>query len=74
MTLNKKFTTKSSNLVCVVGLGYVGLPLAILISKKFKTLGYDNNPNRIQELKSQIDNTNEVNLLYVRNNVAKKMI
>ena len=43
--------------IAVIGLGYVGLPLAIEFSKKFSTLGYDINENRINELISGIDNT-----------------
>ena len=44
----------------VVGLGYVGLPLAVEFGKKFKTIGYDLSLGRIQELKSGIDVTKEV--------------
>jgi len=36
--------------ICVVGLGYVGLPLARLFSTKFPTIGYDINPHRVEEL------------------------
>ena len=39
-------------IICVVGLGYVGLPLARLFSKRYRTIGYDNNPSRIKELES----------------------
>ncbi len=44
----------------VVGLGYVGLPLARLFSTKFPTIGYDINPRRIKELKSGHDTRLEV--------------
>jgi UDPglucose 6-dehydrogenase/UDP-N-acetyl-D-galactosamine dehydrogenase len=37
-------------IVCVVGLGYVGLPLAQAFSKKFKVIGFDTNSNKIKEL------------------------
>jgi len=37
-------------IVCIVGLGYVGLPLAQAFSKKFKVIGFDTNSNRIREL------------------------
>ena len=40
---------------CIIGLGYVGLPLLINLSKKYKVIGYDNNQNRIENLKSGID-------------------
>ena len=46
--------------LCVVGLGYVGLPLAVEFSKKFKTIGYDKNNDRIKQLKNSIDKTLEV--------------
>ncbi|MDB4494561.1 nucleotide sugar dehydrogenase [Pseudomonadales bacterium] len=41
--------------VGVVGLGYVGLPLAIALSKKFETFGYDISTRRIEELKKKND-------------------
>ena len=40
---------------CVVGLGYVGLPILKNLSKKYLTVGYDNNYKRIQKLKKKID-------------------
>ncbi len=48
------------NKICIVGLGYVGLPLAVEFSKKFIVIGFDLNSNRIEELKKCIDKTNEV--------------
>ena len=50
----------SNPTICVVGLGYVGLPLAVLLSKKFKVIGFDINSKRIRELSSGIDRTGEV--------------
>ena len=35
--------------ICVIGMGYVGLPLANLLSKKFKVSGYDNDITKIRE-------------------------
>ncbi len=46
--------------ITVVGLGYVGLPLAQLLSTKFKTTGFDISEKRITELKDGFDRTNEV--------------
>ena len=46
--------------VCVVGLGYVGLPLAIEMSKYFKVIGFDINAKRIQTLISGTDPNKEV--------------
>ena len=46
--------------ITVFGLGYVGLPLLIELSKKFKTIGYDKNKKKILELKKNIDRTGEL--------------
>jgi UDP-N-acetyl-D-galactosamine dehydrogenase len=48
--------------IAIIGLGYVGLPLAIEFVKKYKVLGFDKNLSRIQQLSSGIDITNEANL------------
>ncbi len=44
----------------IIGLGYVGLPLAIEFAKKYNTVGYDINKSRISDLKNNIDITKEV--------------
>jgi UDP-N-acetyl-D-galactosamine dehydrogenase len=49
-----------NNEIAIIGLGYVGLPLAIEFGKKFKTTGFDIDRKRIEELKIGIDKTNEV--------------
>jgi UDP-N-acetyl-D-galactosamine dehydrogenase len=46
--------------ICVVGLGYVGLPLAVEFGKKISTTGFDLNGGRIQELREGKDSTLEV--------------
>ena len=46
--------------ICVVGLGYVGLPLARLFSTKYKTVGFDMNPKRVAALMAGHDATLEV--------------
>jgi len=46
--------------ISIFGLGYVGLPLAIKLSNYFNVLGFDNNKQRIKELKSFLDKNNEV--------------
>ena len=45
--------------ICVIGLGYVGLPVALAISKKFNTIGYDIDKKRLFNLKKKIDSNNE---------------
>ena len=44
----------------VIGLGYVGLPVAVLLSKKYRVTGFDINSNRIVALNNYEDNTLEV--------------
>ena len=46
--------------IAIIGLGYVGLPLARLFSTKYPTIGFDLNPERIQMLTSGHDDTQEV--------------
>ena len=46
--------------ISVIGLGYVGLPLAIEFGKLFNVVGYDKNKERILSLKKGIDQTGEV--------------
>jgi UDP-N-acetyl-D-galactosamine dehydrogenase len=49
----------NDNKIAVIGLGYVGLPLAVEFGKKFNVIGFDINNNRILELKNGIDKTLE---------------
>ena len=46
--------------ICVIGLGYVGLPLARLFSTKYTTIGFDKNRNRVEALMQGHDSTLEV--------------
>lgn len=46
----------------IIGLGYVGFPLACLFSKKYKVIGFDINEKRISELNSAIDSTREIDI------------
>ncbi len=49
-----------SRKISVVGLGYVGLPVAVAFGKHGPVIGFDINENRLQELRSGQDRTNEV--------------
>jgi UDP-N-acetyl-D-glucosamine/UDP-N-acetyl-D-galactosamine dehydrogenase len=49
-----------NNKICLIGLGYVGLPLAVAFAEKFQVLGFDINLLRIQELKDGHDRTLEI--------------
>ena len=51
---------KKDTKICVIGLGYVGLPLARLFSTKFETIGYDMNQARVDALMTGHDATLEV--------------
>ena len=46
--------------IAIIGLGYVGLPLAVEFGKKYPTIGYDINRHRIAELREGLDSTLEV--------------
>ena len=55
---------------CIIGLGYVGLPILINLSKKYFSIGYDNNLKRIEDLSKGIDFFNE----FKRKTLLKKSI
>lgn len=46
--------------LCIIGLGYVGLPLAVEFGRQYPTIGFDINATRIEELRSGVDSTLEV--------------
>ena len=46
--------------IAIIGLGYVGLPLAVEFGKQYPTLGYDINQDRINELENGFDRTLEL--------------
>jgi len=48
--------------ICIIGLGYVGLPLAVAFAKKFRVFGFDIDKSRIKDLKSGKDKTLEVKI------------
>ena len=52
---------KLSNIkIAVIGLGYVGLPLAVAFAKRFSVLGFDINSSRVKELETGVDSTLEI--------------
>ena len=55
-----KLPPPESTKIAIVGLGYVGLPLAVAFGRRFKTLGFDIDAQRISELEAGIDRTGEV--------------
>ena len=48
-------------LPCVIGLGYVGLPVFVRLNKKFQTIGFDTNSRRVNLLKKKRDINKEIN-------------
>ena len=50
----------------IIGLGYVGLPLAVAFAEKYKTIGFDINANRIGELLNGVDTTLEIEGDYLK--------
>lgn len=61
-----------SKKICIIGLGYVGLPLAIEFGKKYKTLGFDLNEKRVESLNKKIDLNFQINKFEFRK--SKKLI
>ncbi len=59
--------------ICLIGLGYVGLPLAVAFAEKFEIVGFDTNYQRVQKLKDGHDTTLEIDdqlLASVKNNIT----
>lgn len=63
---------KSAN-IAVIGLGYVGLPLAVEFSKKYSVTGFDIDRTRIDELKNNFDRTNEITAEVLKRAVGLKL-
>ena len=57
--------------VSLVGLGYVGMPIAVAFAKKIKVVGYDLNAKKIELYKSGIDPTNEVGDEAIKNSTVE---
>ncbi|PAF48107.1 Vi polysaccharide biosynthesis protein VipA/TviB [Helicobacter sp. 12S02634-8] len=61
-TTNTQDTTQAilqDKIIAIIGLGYVGLPLAIEFGKRYPTIGFDTNPLRIQELSNHTDSNHQ---------------
>ena len=64
----------NSNLkIAVMGLGYVGLPLFMELSKKFDVYGFDKDKQKIKDLKNKIDITGELSFSQIKNLNRKKI-
>jgi UDP-N-acetyl-D-galactosamine dehydrogenase len=62
----------SNSKIAIIGLGYVGLPLAIEFGKKYDVLGFDINKSRVEELNDGRDRTQEANLEDLNKTMASK--
>lgn len=51
---------KGDKIISVIGLGYVGLPIALEFSKKVKVIGFDIKPDRVEKMKNGIDPSKEL--------------
>ena len=60
--------------ICIIGLGYVGLPLAHAFSKKYQVVGFDINKPRVDELKNGYDRTLELTDDEVKESITNGMI
>jgi UDP-N-acetyl-D-galactosamine dehydrogenase len=58
--MNASLTPLDQSTIAVIGLGYVGLPLAVEFAKKYAVIGFDINSKRISELQQGKDTTQEV--------------
>ena len=63
----KEYYEKNTK-ISIIGVGYVGLPLSTCVFKKFKTIGFDLNKNRIDELKNGYDSFNDQKKDLLKNN------
>ena len=61
------------NIIAIIGLGYVGLPLAIEFAKKYKVLGYDIDRSRIKDLFKFNDETAETNISDLKRLIKKEI-
>ena len=60
--------------ICIIGLGYVGLPLAHAFSKKYEVVGFDINEPRVEELRSGYDRTLELTDDEVKESITNGMV
>ena len=58
----------------IIGLGYVGLPLAVAFAEKYPVIGFDINENRVNELLEGVDNTLEIESNQLRSVLRSSLI
>ncbi len=57
--------------IAIIGLGYVGLPLAVAFAEKYEVIGFDINKQRIEELENSFDRTMEIDSLDLKSSTLK---
>ena len=62
------------NKIAVIGLGYVGLPLAVEFAKKYPTVGFDVNSKRVAELQEGLDHTLEIEKEDLKKVIATNLV
>ena len=70
MSLYEKIVAREES-ISLVGLGYVGMPIAVAFAKKVRVIGYDLNAAKIALYQSGIDPTNEVGNEAIRNTTVE---
>ncbi len=65
------FKITGNKKIAVIGLGYVGLPLAVVLNSKYNVIGFDINSKRISELKKSNDATNEISETDLKNSTIE---
>lgn len=72
MSNNQSLSSIGNARIAVIGLGYVGLPLAVEFGKKYDVLGFDTNKDRVKELQAGKDRTQEADLKSLKAVIASK--
>ena len=57
----------------IIGLGYVGLPLAIAFAEHFNVVGFDINQERVSDLNKGIDSTDEADLILLQKAIVNRL-
>ena len=60
--------------IAIIGLGYVGLPLAVEFGQKYSTVGYDINKKRVSDLRKGLDDTLEIDTEYLNKTLKNKFL
>lgn len=73
MSLYEKIVNREEK-ISLVGLGYVGMPIAVAFARKVDVIGYDLNAKKIETYKAGIDPTNEVGDEVIKETTDRKSV